>query len=226
MVVRKPIKIVIIGAGGFGKEVLWTLLEQNKISETFEILGFIDDDTKLHGKIIQQKKVLGGLDWFEKKSAKNVQCVIAIGSGLIRKKIATLLEKMDIKFATIIHPSVIMSESVRIGKGTIIQAGTVITVDVQIGNHCRIDNACTIAHDSIIEDFVDLSPGVHINGANTIQKGVFVGSSTTTKEKIHVGKWCIIGAGTVLIKDVPDFSLCVGVPGKIKKKFESQTELL
>ena len=65
MVVRKPIKIVIIGAGGFGKEVLCTLLEQNKISETFEILGFIDDDTKLHGKIIQQKKVLGGLDWFE-----------------------------------------------------------------------------------------------------------------------------------------------------------------
>ncbi|MCV0411880.1 acetyltransferase [Nitrosarchaeum sp.] len=217
---KKADKIVIIGAGGFGNEVLWTLLEHNKISNTYEILGFIDDNTKLHGKLIHQKKVLGGIEWFENKTAKDVQCVIAIGNGLIRKKIVALLEKRNVKFATLIHPSVIMSESVIVGKGTIIQAGTIITVDVQIGEHCRIDNLCSIAHDSKIDDFVDLSPGVHINGSNIIEKGVFLGSGTTTKEKIHVGKWCVIGAGTVLINDVPDFSLCVGVPGKIKKKLD------
>lgn len=218
MTSQNKTKIVIIGAGGFGKEVLWTLLDCNRNLKKYDILGFLDDDKNLHNKIVYGKKVLGGTEWILKNNSKNIKCVIAIGSGKIRKKIAAKLEKRGIEFLTVIHPSIIMSDSVKVGNGTIIQPGTVITVDVEIGKHCRIDTNCTIAHDSKINDFVDLSPGVHINGSNNIQTGVYVGSGTITKEKISVGKWSIIGAGTVLITDVPDGSLYVGVPGKLKKK--------
>jgi sugar O-acyltransferase (sialic acid O-acetyltransferase NeuD family) len=220
VVKKKPVKIVIFGAGGFGREVLWTLLDCNRISKKYDILGFIDNNKELQNKMIHNKKVLGDKEWFSSRSAKNVKCVIAIGGGKAKKRIAEDLESRGVEFTTIIHPSVIMSESVKIGKGTIIQPGSVITVDVTIGNHCRIDTNCTIAHDARINDYVDLSPGVHINGNNLIGTGTFVGSGTVTREKIVIGEWSIIGAGTVLISNVPDRSLFVGVPGKQKKKLE------
>ncbi|MDE1769758.1 MAG: acetyltransferase [Thaumarchaeota archaeon] len=216
--VVKIIKVVIVGAGNLGREVLWTLSDCNKNSKKYDVLGFIDEDEQLHNKIKHKKRVLGGFEWFSNKPTQKVKCVIAIGDGKIRKKIVEKLERIGVEFITVIHPSVIMSDSVKVGKGTIIQAGSVLTVDVTIGNHCRIDTNCTIAHDAKISDYVDLSPGVNINGNNFIQTGTFIGSGTVTKEKISIGKWCIIGAGTVLISDVPDKSLFVGVPGKQKKK--------
>ena len=212
------IKIVIIGASGFGREVLWTLHDCNKKLKKYDILGFIDDDKTLHGKLINKFPVLGGLDWFTTKSAKNVQCVIAISDPKIRKKIADVLEKQKILFSTIIHPSVIFSKSVSIGKGTIIQAGSILTIDIHVGNHVHINIDSTIGHDSILEDFVTINPAVHINGNTIIGNNVFVGTGTIMKQKLKIGNDSIIGAGTVLLDDVPPLSMYVGVPGKLKKK--------
>jgi len=214
----EKIKVVIVGAGGFGKEVLWALLEHNKNLKKYDIMGFLDDDKNKQDQIISGKKVLGNTEWALKNKIENTKYVIAIGNGKTRKKIINKIKKKDDEFLTVIHPSTIISDSVIIGKGTVVQAGTIITVDVKIGGHCRIDTNCTIAHDSKISDFVDLSPGVHINGNNKIQTGAFVGSATTTKENISIGKWSVIGAGTVLLEDVSDLSMYVGVPGKLKKK--------
>lgn len=218
MTIKKKINVIIFGAGGFGKEVLWALSESNKNLKKYHILGFLDDDKKKHGEIICGEKILGGMEWFVKNNAENVRIVVAIGSGKIRKYVVSRLERNGAKFMTVIHPSTTISDSAEIGDGTVIQAGTIITVNVKIGKHCRIDTNCTIAHDSELADFVDLSPGVHINGTNKIQTGTFVGSATTTKENISIGKWSVIGAGTVLLTDVPDSSLYVGIPGKLKKK--------
>jgi len=215
---KSKTNLIIFGAGGFGKEVLWAALEANKITKNYNILGFLDDNSTKHGTIILGKRVLGGMDWILKNKMKNTKYVIAIGNGKTRREIVERLGKNDNEFVTIIHPSTIISDSVKIGNGTVIQAGTIITVNVNIGNHCRIDTNCTIAHDSKIEDFVDLSPGAHINGTNKIQTGAFVGSATTTRENISIGKWSVIGAGAVLVTDVPSASLYVGVPGKLKKK--------
>lgn len=220
----EKIRVVIIGAGGFGKEVLWALLESNKNSKKYDIMGFLDDDKNKHDKVISGKKVLGSTEWALKNKIKNIKYVIAIGNGKTRKKIVNRLRKKDDEFLTVIHPSTIVSDSAIIGNGTVVQAGTIITVDVKIGNHCRIDTNCTIAHDSRISDFVDLSPGVHINGTNKIQTGAFVGSAAITKENISIGKWSVIGAGTVLLADVPDLSLYVGVPGKLKRKLSMPDE--
>ena len=213
----EPIKIVVIGAGGFGREVIWTLNDCNKNSKKYEILGYIDNNSSLHGKKIDNYPVLGGLDWFLEEN-KDVYCIIAIGDSKTRYDIFRKLESKKIKFATIIHPSVISSKFVEIGEGTIIQAGSIITPDTKIGNHVHINMDCSIAHDCDVKDFVTISPGVHINGNNVIGKGSFFGTGAVTIEKITVGEWSVVGAGTVLVKNVPEFSLYVGVPGKLKKK--------
>src|SRR3989338_2649796 len=121
---KKQIKIVIIGASGFGREVLWTLRDCNKKSKKYDILGFVDDNKSLWGTIIDEIPVLGGLGWLSTKIAKKTQCIVAIGETRMRKDVVKKLEKKNAIFATIIHPSVIHSRFVHIGKGTIIQAGS------------------------------------------------------------------------------------------------------
>jgi len=214
----KVIDIAIVGAGGFGREVLLTLLDCNKQLKMYNILGFVDDDKSLEGKSINKIPVLGGLNWLISNNSKNLKCVIAIGDGKLRKEISQKLEKKGIEFATIMHPSVVCSEFVEIGKGTIIQAGSIITPDTKIGDHVHINMDCSIAHDCVLEDFVTVTPGVHINGFVTIGTGVYIGTGAVTKDRIKIGKWSVIGAGTVIIRDVSEFSMYVGVPGKLKKK--------
>ena len=128
-------KIVILGASGFGKEVLFTISDINKTSKKYNVMGFIDDNKSLWNKKINGIKVLGGIDWFSFEKTKKVKCVVAIGDSKLRKKIIKKLSKSKVNFSTIIHPSVHFSKFVKIGEGTIIQAGSIITTDVKIGNH-------------------------------------------------------------------------------------------
>jgi len=211
-------KVVIIGASGFGREVLWTIRECNKTTKAFNILGFIDDNPSIHKKLINGMPVLGDLSWLLSNYKNDVKCVIAIADCKIREKIAITLEKNNFEFPIIIHPSTHFSDYVEIGCGTIIQAGCIITVDSKIGKHVHLNLHTTVGPDSVFNDFVTLNPGVHVNGKTMIEKGVNVGTGTVMKQGIRIGKWSVIGAGTVLINNVPEFSLCVGVPGKIKRK--------
>jgi len=210
-------QLVIIGASGFGREVLWTIRDCNNLESKYDVLGFIDDNSSLNGKKLDELSVIGDLDWLAQNLKKDVKCVIAIADCNIRKQIAQKILHLGFSFETIIHPSVKHSSFVEIGCGTIIQAGCILTVDVKIGKHVHINLNTTVGHDSIIEDFVTLNPGIHVNGNTTIQEGSFVGSGTVMKQGLTVGKWTIIGAGSVLIKDLPSKALYVGVLGKIKK---------
>lgn len=208
---KKPIEIVIVGTGGHGRDVLFTAFDCSQ----YEVIGFIDDDDEKHGKIINGIKVLGGLEWFDDH---RTQCIVAINDTKSRKRVVNKLIKKRVKFCTLIHPSVILPNSVKIGIGCMIQAGSVFASNVAIKNHVIINLVCTIGHDSVLEDYVSLAPGVHINGNNRIKKGVFLGSGAVTKQGLTINEWSTIGMGTVLINDVPKFSLSVGVPGKVKKK--------
>jgi len=213
-------KILIIGAGGFGREVLWTINDCNKIEKKYSVLGFIDEDKSLHGQTIDGFPVLGGLDWIDSNYEKPMSCIIAIGNSLIKKKIEKQLEKVNPSYAKIIHPTVISSQLVTIGDGTIIQAGTILTVNLKIGKHVHINMDCTVAHDSIIEDYVTISPGVHINGKTIIGDSAFIGTGVIMKQEIKVGPESVIGAGAVLLENVPKKSLYVGVPAKLKRKID------
>lgn len=213
-------KIVIFGTGGLGKEVFATLLRCNKKSKKYEVLGFIDDNPKLKEKKIMGKKILGGLEWFNHKR-KSVYCVVAIGDGLIRKNIVKRLEEKNVQFLSFIDPSVICDDGLQIGNGTIIQAGSIITVNVKIGNHVLINIGSTIGHGCVLEDFTTISPGVHINGECFICEGAYIGSGTVTKEDTKIGKWSIIGAGSVVVNDVKANSAYKGIPSKFYKNINS-----
>jgi sugar O-acyltransferase (sialic acid O-acetyltransferase NeuD family) len=211
-------EVLIIGAGGFGREVLWTISDCNENNEEYLVLGFIDDDKSLHGKTIDGFLVLGGLDWFKKNYQKSISCVIAIGDPLRKKEIVNQLKKIEPTYATIIHPTVISSKSITIGAGTIIQAGTIMTINIAIGKHVHLNIDSTVGHDTVIEDYVTINPGVHINGKTTIGSSTYVGTGVVMKQEIKIGFESIIGAGAVLLENVPEKSVYAGVPAKLKRK--------
>ena len=214
--IMKKEKLVIIGAGGSGKDILATLLRCNKISQKYKILGFLDDDESLIGTEINGFLVIGNLDWLSEQSSV-IKCVITNGFSKIRKKIVKKIEKFNVTFPTILDPSVILANDVKIGKGTIIQAGTIINPDTIIGDYTFINIHCTIGHDCKIQNYVTIAPGVHINGNNLIGENSEIGSGCVTVQNITIEKKCTLAAGTVLIKNIPGTSTVVGNPGKIIK---------
>lgn len=209
-------KVVIIGAGGFGREVIEIFKDENKIEKKWDILGFIDDDPNILGKNINGFPVLGGLDWLTESNDK-IECVISIGDPKTKKSIADKLKNTDVDFVNAIHPSVIMSEFVELGKDVIIGAGCILTVNIKVGNHVILNLNCTVGHDTIVEDYCSIMPAVKINGENHLQKGVYVGTGATFIHRISVGAWTTIGAGATVIKNIPENVVAVGIPAKVVK---------
>ena len=217
---KKPIKTVIVGAQGSGKDVLWTIMDINKISNTFDVIGFLDDDKKLHGKKINGYPILGGINWLSNK--KKIGCVVAIGDSKIRERVVKKLKNFNVSFPSIIHPSVIMSEFVTVGKGTIICAGGIISPYSEIGNFVFINLRSLIAHNCKIKDFVSINPGVNVNGYTIIEKGAYIASGVTIKDVIKIGKWSVIGIGGVIGNDVKPYSLYLGNPGRLIRKIKDE----
>ena len=207
-------KVIVVGAGGFGREVIEIFQDINKIMMEWEIIGFVDDDKKLQGSTINGFPVLGDIDWLIANAKSEIACVIAVGNPIIKKKIADKLDLGGIKFVNAIHPTVIMSEFVKIGKDVIICAGSILTVNIKIGNHVLLNLNCTVGHDAIIEDYCSMMTAVKINGNDHLHMGVFIGTGATLINDVSVGCWSILGAGAVVVKDIPENVLAVGIPAK------------
>jgi serine acetyltransferase len=96
-------------------------------------------------------------------------------------------------------------------------------VNIKIGNHVIINLNCTIGHDTIIEDYCSIMPTVIINGNNHLSEGVYVGTGTTFIHQISVGAWTTIGAGAVVVNNIPGNVLALGVPAKVHKQLSNNT---
>jgi len=209
--------VVIVGAGGFGREVLEIFKDQNRISRSWNILGFVDENKQLQEKTLNGYPVLGGLDWLREHNNPTLGCVVAIGTCETRKQVVERLQEIGVNFYDAIHPSVIMSDSVKMGTDVIICAGSILTVNIKIGDHVHVDTNCTIAHDAVIGSYCRLNPGVKINGNNHLGEGVYVGTGATFIQEVSIGSWSTIGAGAVVAVDIPEKVTAVGVPAKVVK---------
>ena len=207
--------LYIIGAGGFGREVAWLAERINHRKNEWNIKGFIDDNTQLHGRMEAGYPVLGGIDYFDETADPEGWVVCAVGASVVRKKIIEKLEnKKNIHFATLIDPSALVSERVIIGEGSIICAGTIVTVDIEIGSHVIVNLDCTIGHDAKIRDFVTIYPSVNVSGFVTIEEQTELGTGTQIIQGKTIGKETIVGAGSVVVKDLPEKCTAVGSPAK------------
>lgn len=204
--------LYIIGAGGFGREVAWIVERINSIKPTWNLKGFIDDNETLWGSEEGEYHVFGGCEYLS--ALEDVYAVCAVGSSNVRKKIIEKLKDTSVKFATLVDPSVLYSNSVKIGEGAIVCAGTIITVNVNIGDHVIVNLDCTIGHDAVIDDFVTIYPSVNVSGNVLIGECSELGTGTQIIQGKKVISNTIIGAGAIVVKDCIESGTYVGSPAK------------
>lgn len=205
--------IVIIGASGFGREVAW-LIEN---SDNWNVIGFVDDNKNLENKSMNDYPVLGTIDFLLNVNEKT-NAVVAIGNPQTRKKIVERLQSnTNISFPNIVDKDVIIDKTVTLGFGNIICKGNILTTNIEIGNFNHINLNCTVGHDVQFNDYITVYPGVNISGNVIINDCVEVGTGTKIIQGKKIVKETVIGAGSVVVKDIVVNGTYIGIPAKQMK---------
>lgn len=209
-------EIVILGCGGFGREMMdWVGISNISANR----LGYLDSNKELQGSTINGSySVLGGDSWIDsyiQETNLKPMAVIGVGHPQLRRKIYEKL-KDKVVFPNIISKDAIIGSEVHIedNSGVIITPGNIISCNIKIGKQVMINLDCTIGHDCILEDFITVSPGVNVSGYNVIKEGSYLGTGVSTLEGITVGKWSVIGGCAFVNRSIPDNTVAVGVPAK------------
>lgn len=213
-------KIIIWGCGGHAREV-------NHLCEQlgYEVVGFLNEQPEMKGKIIDDIMVLGDLhDISSLKDKVEIVCA-GVGDPILKKRFVMKTKFAGFKIVNaLIHPSVYISKRNAIGVGSIICEGSTITTNIKIGNFVIINRGSNISHDDSIGDYVTVGPGVNIAGNVTIEEGAYIGVGSSIREKINIGAWSIVGGGSFVKDHVPVNTLYAGVPAKFKKDVYKQEE--
>jgi sugar O-acyltransferase (sialic acid O-acetyltransferase NeuD family) len=204
-------KLVVIGAGGHGREFADVVEACIEAGEDLELAGYVDDAERMQGKVIHGVPVLGTLAWL-KAHAADVVAVLAIGIPAIRSEVLSRLH--GVKFQTLVHPRAVTTRWVTLGEGVVVTAGVVMSNDIEIGAHTHVNRCATIGHDVRIGKCVHVSPGAVLSGNVTIGDECEIGPGAVVLPGVTVGPRTTVGAGSSVTRDLPPDVTAVGVPAK------------
>lgn len=208
--------LVIIGVGGLGRECSQWCEDVNAEGRKFNVLGFLDDDTRKHGTTSHGLPILGGIDWLAARPHP-VAAIVGVGGTPAKRRIVDRITPHVAGFPVLRHPRAYVGRFVELGDGTIVCPAAVLTTDIRIGRFVAINFGLTIGHDSQVADFVTLAPGVNLSGYTRVGEGADIGANAATIPGISIGAWSIVGAGSAVTRDVPPNTTVVGVPAKVIK---------
>jgi UDP-perosamine 4-acetyltransferase len=211
-------KVVIIGAGGHARVVSTILALDSQVN----VVGYVDPVLKEPGEHINGLPVLGDLGALPGLLQDGVNgAVIAIGDNALRELRFQQLGSLGLDLISAIHPTAIIEHNATLGRGVVIAAGAIICCNSTIGDNCIINTGAIVEHETKVGPNVHIAPGVNIAGRVVIGRNSFIGIGATVKEYINIGEDVTIGAGAVVVDDVPDRVVAVGIPARpIRSKVE------
>jgi sugar O-acyltransferase (sialic acid O-acetyltransferase NeuD family) len=207
-------KLLIIGAGNVGKFIAYNI---NQFTVSYEIIGFLDDDSVKLGNIIAGYKVLGSVESLNEFSEKEIALVLGIAFPEAKSKIKTRYSHLAFDFPNLISIKSWISNGVLLGKGCIIYPGVCINYESEIKDFVVVNMNCSIGHNCKLDSFVSMAPGANLGGGTHLKRGVEFGIGASTIQNIKVGENSIIGGQSMLIKNVGENKIAAGVPASIKK---------
>jgi len=205
------------------REIAWLVETIAAESTPSEVVFFIDDNPELQGTVVNGIPIVSLQDAW--KRCPTARIVGGVGAPDIRQAMMERAATTGFETTTLIHPRVEMSRHVDIGEGTVICAGNIITTNIRIGRQVQLNNDCTIAHDTVLEDYATLAPGVHISGGVVLGERCYLGTGVTVidgsiDEPLVIGHDAIIGAGACVTRSLEPGVVAVGVPAKVIKRRE------
>jgi len=209
-------QLVIIGCGGFGREVHDVVDAMNAVKPTWDLLGYLDDQPDpVNVSLVESRssRVLGSTNWMM-TAEKEVQFVIGIGAGSIRQVIDERLSSAGFGSAILVHPAATIGHGVRIGEGSVICAGVRATTNINLGRHVHLNLNTTVGHDCTLEDYVTINPLVAISGWVHIGREAMMGTHSAVLQNLSIGSRSTVGAGSCVVKDVPASTVVKGVPAR------------
>lgn len=211
--------MLIVGAGGFGREVLSWCLHAEPHTKEWEIGGFLDSNPSALDKHACEVGIVG--DPLSYTPTGNDLFVNAIGDPKTKLLVCKSLKERGARFITLLHPTAVIGRDCRIGEGCVLCPGAVLTTNVSLGSFVIINVYSTVGHDSRIGDGCTLSAHNDVTGNVVLGEGVFFGTHACVLPNTVVGDYAIVGAGSMVLKNVPAGSTVVGVPARQVFGFDS-----
>ena len=216
--------LVVIGAGGLGRETVEAVRAVNAAGARWRLTGYLDDEPALHGTMIDGVPVLGGIAELDNMPETSVVvCTGRPDNYVSRARIVHMLGLPPERYATIIHPSASVSDTSRVGPGSILLAQTVLTAAVTVGSHVVIMPHVILTHDDVIGDFTTLASGVCLGGNVHVGRCAYVGAGALVREDRSVGSCALVGMGAIVTRDIPPQEVWAGVPARYIRKATAAT---
>ena len=208
-------KLIIIGAGGFSKDVVWAIQNSKTVQPWYDLLGYCDDDLAKKNQVIYGYPVLGSPEEVAANLSDKPCFICSIGSNVIRARVVRRVLPLGWIPVTVIDPSVMMTESVVVGAGTYVGARSILSPKATIGNHVIINNHTTIGHDCVLGDFTQVAPGGRVSGASVMEEGALLGANAVVAQGKRLGRYATLGACSFALTNIPDGATAVGIPARV-----------
>lgn len=201
--------MLILGAGGHGKVVADAAFETGNWDEVV----FLDDAWPVK-KVNGCWPVVGNMQELHCWRDRCKDAVVAIGNNQLRMQLQAKLLTAGFNVASVIHPAATISRYATLGAGSVVFAGAVINVDATIGDGAIINTSATVDHDCVLGVGVHVSPGAHLGGGAKVGDYAWIGIGASVKHLASLGSNTVVGAGAVVLGDIPDGVTAIGMPAR------------
>jgi sugar O-acyltransferase (sialic acid O-acetyltransferase NeuD family) len=205
-------KLLIIGAGGFGRELYAWASQHPDCGRQWQLAGFLDDNPDAltpFGSFAPISPLAG-----HRPSADQL-FVVGLGMPALKEKLVAPLVSAGAEFLTFVHPSAIIGTRVTLGRGVVICPGAILSVDIDVGEFAMVNLNCTIGHEAQIGRWTSLSAHCDITGGASVGQGCFFGSRATVIPGKNIGDRTVVAAGSVVMTHVPSDVLVAGNPARV-----------
>ncbi len=215
-------RILIVGAGGHGKVVLDIV----RAADLYEPVGFIDADPALADTLCGGIKVLGAMNLLPKLYRQGIRgAVVAIGDSRARRHCAALLREHGIELINAIHPTAFVSPTAILGRGVVVAAQAVISTESRLDDLVIINTSAVVDHECHVAEAAHVCPAAHLAGRVSVGPGSFIGLGANIIQCLKIGEGATVGAGAVVLEDVPPFWTVAGVPARVIRAGQESSRL-
>jgi len=208
-------RIFVYGAGGHGKVVADLLVSRGEK----EFVGFVDDREELWGAKVMGFTVLGGGQWLQwEAGSARIAVALGVGDNASRHWIAESCACWGAEILTVVHPRAAVSRAARVGRGSVVMANASVNVNAVVGGGVIVNSGAVVEHDVEVGEYAHVAPNAAMGGGSSLGAFSHLGIGASVLPCVHIGAHSVVGAGAVVVKNLPDEVVAIGIPARIHRQ--------